>query len=132
MSASLAARRSVCFSPPLGSVAPGALRTPDAKKPQIEDGVGVRRVPLVAGEDQAGQPEAAPTGDRLRGRQIGPERVFALPGLEAVIVGERVRSHFLAGAGGDEVDQRAGQVLGIVLLVGSDRLDVGIELGRAA
>src|ERR1700733_4760352 len=110
-------------------VTPRALGTPYAEKPRVEDGVGIGRVPLVAGENQACQREAAPMGNGLRCRKVGPERGFVLSGLEAVEVGERVRPQFLAGAGADEVDERAGQVLWIMFLVESDRLDVGIKLG---
>ena len=73
------------------------LGTADAAEPQVEDGIGVRRVPLIAGEHQAGHLQAAPSGNGLCRRQVGPERGLVLPGFEAVVVGEGVRPDFLAG-----------------------------------
>ena len=72
---------------------------------QVEDGAGVRRIPLITGEDEAGHLQAAPSGHGLGRCQVSPERGLVLPGFEAVVVGEGVRSDFLSDGAPDQVDQ---------------------------
>ena len=88
-----------------GPVTPRSLGTSDAAKPEVEDGIGVRGVPLVPGKHQAGQLHLARTGNGLRGTQVGAERGLTLPRFEAEVMGERMRSHFLANARADELNK---------------------------
>ena len=87
---------------------PTPLIPPDAAEAEIKDSSSVCGVPLIAREHETADDQAPPPCHGLCGCQVRSERRFVLVPLEAVVMGESVRGHFLARAGGDQVDERPG------------------------
>jgi hypothetical protein len=100
----------------------------DAVETEIEHCVGVRRIPLIARQHEAIELQAALACQRLRGGQVSSEHLLVLTRLEAVVMRESVRAHLLSRAGGNEVHERSGEMLGIVILVRSNGFAIRIKL----